>query len=148
MITYSRDLPKISKIVRQNRNSSCIKKYFKGLFQNEQITAFTWNKNLKDITGCKKTKSDKVRKLIHAFTQRKCSGCFKRTENLYCINTNIQEPAKTKVFLKIFHNINWKSEYVTQLMECILCNKKYLGKTKTAFTNDPNGILACEYFQL
>ena len=64
---------------------------------------------------------------------------------------------QTKQTLKIFFNLNCKSEYVIYLLECILCKIQYVGKAETALnlrinnhrkdTKKPNYILACKYFQ-
>ena len=58
---------------------------------------------------------------------------------------------------KIYHKVNCESEYVIYLMECIICNKQYVGKAENGFnirlnkhrkdTKDPNSILACRHLQ-
>ena len=57
----------------------------------------------------------------------------------------------------IFHNVNCASNYVIYLMECILYNKQYVGKTETNFNIRLNNhredakkvdaIMACKQFQ-
>ena len=38
----------------------------------------------------------------------------------------------------IFHNVNCASSYVIYFMECILCNKQYVGKAETTFNTRLN----------
>ena len=73
------------------------------------------------------------------------------------MTTNTFTSQQTKQTLKIFFNLNCKSEYVIYLLECILCKIQYVGKAETALnlrinnhrkdTKKPNYILACKYFQ-
>ena len=48
VLTYSRSLPNISTVARNHWNILSINKAFKGIFQNELVTAFRHNKNLKE----------------------------------------------------------------------------------------------------
>ena len=59
--------------------------------------------------------------------------------------------------VNISFNLNYKSEYVIYLLECILCKIQHVGKAETAFnvrlnnhrkdTKKPNSILVCKHFQ-
>ena len=64
---------------------------------------------------------------------------------------------KPKNIYKIFHNVNCASSYTIYLMECILCNKQYVGKAETSFNirlnNNRKDVkkvdakMACKHFQ-
>ena len=57
ILTYCQSLPNISKVVR---NILSINKAFKEIFQNELVTAFRRNKNLKELIGSNKIEPNKV----------------------------------------------------------------------------------------
>ena len=123
-------MPNISNIVRKHWNILNISRTLQGLFQEEPITTFKRNRNLKELIG---------------------SNCI--CSQLTSTMTFISQQTKRK--FKIYHNC--KSEYVIYLMECTLCNKQYVGKTETAFnirlnnqrkdTQNSNAILPCRHFQ-
>ena len=54
VLKYNRSLPNISKVVRKHWNILSINNSFKEIFQNERVTAFKCNKNLKKIIGSNK----------------------------------------------------------------------------------------------
>ena len=106
------------------------------LFQEELITAFKKNRNLKEPIGSNCIENGKVKRAKNTCTIRKCPSCLSETGNL-CYSqltstmTFISQQTKRK--FKIYHKVNCKSEYDIYLMECTLCNKQYLGKPETAF---------------
>ena len=53
-LRINRSLPNISKVVRKHWKILFINKSFKEIFQNEPVTAFKHNKNLKEQKGVKK----------------------------------------------------------------------------------------------
>ena len=53
-ITYNPFLPNISKIIRNNWNILSVNKSLKRVFQNDQVTAFKHNKNLKELISSNK----------------------------------------------------------------------------------------------
>ena len=59
-ITYTRFLPNISKIVRKNCNILLINKSLQNFFQNEPVTSFRGNKNLKELIGSNKIENNIV----------------------------------------------------------------------------------------
>ena len=81
--------------------------------------------------------------------------------SLHCCNqvriTTTFKSEQQKNIYKIFHNINCTSSYVMCLMECILCNKQYVGKAETSFNIRLNNhqkdvkkvdtIMTCKHFQ-
>ena len=62
VLTYGRSLPSISKVACKHWNILCINKAFKEVFQNEQVTAFRRNRNLKELIGSNKIKLNKLKK--------------------------------------------------------------------------------------
>ena len=153
-------MPNISNIVRKHWSILNISRTIQGLFQEEPITAFTRNKNLKELIGSNCTKNIKVKRAKNTFSRGKLCPCLSKTGNLCCrqlTSTTTFTSQQTKRKFKIHHKVNCKSEYIIYLMECMLCNKQYVGKAETAFnirldnhrkdTKDPNAILACRHFQ-
>ena len=71
-------------------------------------------------------------------------------------SNHIYEPTN-KTNIQHFLYLNWKSEFVIYLMECILCKIQHVGKTEMTFnlilsnhskgTKKPDSILACKHFQ-
>ena len=59
VLTYSRSLPNISKVVRKHWNSLSINEACKEIFQNEPVTAFRRNKHLKELIGSNKIEHNK-----------------------------------------------------------------------------------------
>ena len=62
VLTYNPSLPNISKVVRKHWNLLSINKAFKKIFQNEPVTAFWRNKNLKELIGSNEIEHNKVKK--------------------------------------------------------------------------------------
>ena len=64
---------------------------------------------------------------------------------------------QAKKIYKTFHNFNCTRNYVTYLMECILCYNQYVGKAETNFNIRLNNhqkdakkvdaIMACKHFK-
>ena len=70
VLIYRRSPLNISKFVRKYRN---INKAFKEIFQNEPVTAFRRNKNLKDLIGSSKLEQNKVKKHNNIMKKGKAS---------------------------------------------------------------------------
>ena len=153
-------MPNISNIVRKHWNVLNISRTLQGLFEEEPITAFKRNRDLKELIGSNCIDSRKAKRAKNTFTIGKCSPCLSKTGSLCCSQLTstipfISQQAKRKC--KIYHNVNCKSEYVIYFMECTLCIKQYVRKAETAFNirlnnhrknaKHQNGILACRYFQ-
>ena len=148
----------ISNIVRNQWNILNISRTLQGLFQEEPITAFKRNRNLKELIGSNCIEKGKVKRAKYTFIIGKCSPCLSKTGNLCCSQlTSMTFISQQTNKNKIYHKVNCKSEYVIYLMDCTLCNKQYVGKAETAFnirvnnhrkdTKEPNAILACINFQ-
>ena len=60
--------------------------------------------------------------LLQACTKKQLATTFKSQQ--------------TKKMYKIFHKVNSASSYVIFLMECILCNKQYVGIAETSYNNE------------
>ena len=63
VLTYSRSLWNITKVVRKHWNNLPINKEFKEIYQNEQVTTFRRNKNLKEVIGSNKIEQNKVKNI-------------------------------------------------------------------------------------
>ena len=74
------------------------------------------------------------------------------------VNTNTFRSNQTKiVFFNIYHTITCKSQWINYLLECILCNIQYVGKSETSFdirlnnyrkdVNYQKAIPACVHFR-
>ena len=160
ILTYSRFLPNLTAVGRKNWNILQTNKNLRELFQEQPITAFKRNKNLKEIIGSTRIENGKNKKFNIPSRTGKCTPCLSGTRTLCCnqvLTTNTFMSQQTKRTFNIFFNLNCKSEYVIYLMECILCKIQYVGKAETAFnlrlnnhrkdTKKPNSILACKHFQ-
>ena len=67
VLTYNRFLPNISNIVRKHWNVLNISRTLQGLFQEEPITAFKTNRNLKELIGSNCIENGKVKRAkIHS----------------------------------------------------------------------------------
>ena len=153
-------MPNISNIVRKYWNILNISRTLQGLFEEEPITAFKRNRNLKELIGSNYIENGKVKRVRYTFTRGKYFLCLSKAGNICCSQLTSKATfisGQTKRKFKIYHKVNCKSEYAIYLMECTLCSKQYEGKVETAFsirlnnhrkdTKDPNAILAGKYFQ-
>ena len=75
VLRYSQFLPNISKVVRKHLNILSISKAFKEIFQNESVTVFRCNKNLKELTCSNKIEHNKVKKYNNIMKKGKCFPC-------------------------------------------------------------------------
>ena len=116
--------------------------------------------NLEELIGSNCIENGKVKRAKHTFTIGRCSLYLSKTVNLCFSQLKLTTKfisLQTKRKFKTYHKVNCKSEHVSYLMECTLCNKQYVGKAEAAFnirlnnhrkdTKDPNAILACRHFQ-
>ena len=163
VLTYSRFLPNISKIIKKHWDILSINQSLKEVFQNKPITAFKRNKNIKDMIGSKKIENNKVKKLRSHVKEGKCTPCLSNKRTLCCKqvqSTSNFKSQQTKKTYNIYHHVNCNTPWVIYLMECNLCNKQYIGKSETPFNirlnnhrkdvknhSKPDTILACKHFQ-
>ena len=49
------------------------------------------------------------------------------------VNTNTIISIQTKRVFNVYHTIRYKSQWIIYLLECILCNFQYVGKSKICF---------------
>ena len=113
VITYNCLLPNISNIVSKHWNILNISRTLQGLFQEEPITVFKRNRNLKELTGSNCIKNGKVKRAKHIFTIGKCSHCLSKTGNLCCsqlTSTTTFISQQTRRKFKIYYIVNCKSE--------------------------------------
>ena len=109
VLTYNSFLPKINNLVRKHWNILNISRALQVFFQDEPITAFKRNRNLKKIIGSNCIENGRVKRTKNIFTIAKCSPCLSKTCNLYCSQlpstmTFISQQTKRK--FKIFHKVN------------------------------------------
>ena len=118
-------------------------------------------KSLNEFIGSNEIEKNKVKKRqIHKLKQGRCSPCLTKLRSLCCKQvrkTTTFKSEQTKKMYKIFQNVNCASSCVMYLMECILCNKQYVGKVETSFNIRLNNhrknvkkvdaIMACKHFQ-
>ena len=129
VLTYNRFFPNIRNIVRKQRNILKISRTLQGLFQDELITAFKRDKNLKELIGSTCIKNGKAKQAKATFTIGKCSPSLSKTGNLcssQLTSATTFFSQQTKRKLKIYHKVNCKSECVIYKMKCTLCNKQYV----------------------
>ena len=122
ILTYNRFLPNLTAIVRKNWNILQTNKSLRELFEEQPITAFTRNKNLKEITGGTRIENDKVKKFNIPPRTGKCTSCLSGARTVCCnqvLTTNTFMSQQTKRTFNISFNLNCKSEYAIYLMECI-----------------------------
>ena len=134
--TYNRTFPNISKIVNGNWNILQINAKLHGVFQVTPVIAFKHSKNLQEIIGGHTVKQGKVFKKNLVRLKGKSVPCSSTRPSLcytQILNTQTFMSQQTKRTFNIFHKLTCKSQYVTYLMECILCKIKYVGKSKTPF---------------
>ena len=99
--------------------------------------AFKRNRNLKELIGSNCIKLGKLKPAKNTSTIGKYLPCLSKTDNLCCnqlTSTMTFTSQQTKRKFKIYHKINFKSEYLIYLMGCTLSNKQYVGKAETTFT--------------
>ena len=84
VLTHSRSLPNISKVFCNHWNILSINKAFKEFFQNEPVTAFRRNRNLKELIGSNKIKYNKLGKHNNMLKKGKYSPCSVNNRTLCC----------------------------------------------------------------
>ena len=125
------------------------------------MIAFKRSKNLQEITGGHAVKQGKVFKKNLARINGKSVPCSSTRPSLCCaqvLNTQTFMSQQTKRTFNIFHKLTCKSQYVSYLMECILCKIQYDGKSETPFNlrlnnhsknvSNPKAIPAFNHFKI
>ena len=84
ILTYSRFLPNLTAVVRENWNILQTNKNLRELFQEQPITAFKRNKNLKEIIGSTRIENGKIKKFNIPSRTGKCTPCLSGTRTLCC----------------------------------------------------------------
>ena len=99
-------MPNISNVVRKHWNILNISRTLQGLFQEEPITAFIRNRNLKQLIVSTCIENRKVKRAKNTFTIDKCFPCLSKTGNLCCrqlTSTVTFASEETKRKFKIYH---------------------------------------------
>ena len=105
------------------------------MFVNKPTIAFKRNKNIQDLISDHLIKDGKVAKKKLRKRQGKSKTCNTTRSALCCIqvvNTNTFKSKQTKRVFNIYHTITYKSQRIIYLLECILCDLKYVGKSETS----------------
>ena len=98
-LTYNRFLPNLTAVVRKNWNILQTNKSRRELFQEQPITAFKRNKNLKEIIGDTPIENGKVKKFSIPSRTGKCTPCLSGARTLCCnqvMTTNTFMSQQTK----------------------------------------------------
>ena len=104
-------MPNISRAVRKHGNILSVDKAFKGMLQNEVVTAFRRSKNLKELLGSNKIEYNKVKKHHNIRKKGKCSPCSVNNRTLCC--------------KQVISSSTFK--------ECTLCKNQNVGKSEACF---------------
>ena len=135
-LKYNRILPQIKEIVMKNLHLLHINPNLAEIFENQPISAFRRNKNLRDIISTKLIENSKVQKKFTNKIQGKCTPCLANNRTLcskQILHTTTFRSNQTKRIFHIYHNLNCKSKYVIYLLECTKCKIQYVGKAETEF---------------
>ena len=100
VLTHSWSLPNISKVAHKLWNILSIKKAFKEIFQNEPVTAFRHDKNLKELMGGNKIEYNKVKK-HNILKKEKCFSCSVNNRTLCCKQVFLHQSLKVSRILNL-----------------------------------------------
>ena len=120
--TYNQSLTNISKVFPKYWNILSVNKSFKQIFQNEPVTAFKSNKNLKGTNRQLQSRVQQRKKYASLMKKGKCSPYSVNNVTLCCKQATSLSTFKrqqTKESYTIFHNVNCSSP-------CSLLNGMYL----------------------
>ena len=109
---------------------------FHNVFVNKPTIAFKRNKNIQDLIGGHLIKNGEVAKKKLETRQGKSKTCNATRSALCCmqvVNTNTFRSNQTKRVFNIYHIITCKSQWIIYLLECILCNVQFVGKSEISF---------------
>ena len=135
VLAYNRTLPNVRRAISNNWNLLLINQEFKNMFQEPPILAFTQNKNLYDLVGCKNIVDGKLQRLPKKKKIRFSTKCFSKSGNLFCkqiLHTQSFKSSATQKHI-IFHYLNCKSKLLRYLLECRICRIQYIGKSQREF---------------
>ena len=106
------------------------------MFVNKPKVAFKRKKYIQDIIGGYLIKDRKVAMNKLQTRQDKSKACNTTRSGLcymQVVNTNTFRSNQTKPVFNIYHNTPYKSRWIIYLLECILFNIHYVGKSETNF---------------
>ena len=135
--TFNMTLPPINNILHNRWEILKLKPYFSNIIKEPGMLAFRRPTNLKEMIGSNNILNNKVvqkyPKKTH--TIKFCHPC--NSTNSLCCN-HIKSTSSFKSFAthhsyNIYHQTNCKSKNVIYLLECIYCNKQYIGKSEWPF---------------
>ena len=111
ILTCNQFLSNLTAVVCKNWNILQTNKNLQELFQEQPITAFKRNKNLKEIIGSTRIENGKVKKFNILSRAGKCTPCLLGTRILFCnqvLTTSTSMNQQTKRTFNIFFNLNCK----------------------------------------
>ena len=160
VVTYFPDLPNLKNTIDKHWPILNIDQKMKKTFTTKPIMAYRRNQNLGDILGQKTIVNNKVVRKNTSHQIGSCTPCLSRGENKCCKQIRKTQKFKsnrTKKTYNIFHKVNCKSQWVIYLMECIICQIQYVGKSEWPMNirvnkhrydaNQPDSIDVCQHFQ-
>ena len=126
-MTYNWFLTNTTKTIRKNWNILQVIENLKEIFKNEPIIAFKRNKNIQEVIGNRKWKSQK--KKVNA------QHAGQKLEMYVASKWKLQQHSRANKQTKLGGNftVQTLSQYVIHLMECLICNLQYVSKNETPF---------------
>ena len=119
------------------------------MFQFKPMIAFKRSKNVQEIAGGHTFKQGKVFKFFFLDKQnRKYTSCSLTRPSLCCLQIVTTQAKRT---FNIFHKLTSNSQYVSYLMEWILCKKSPFNLRLHHYREDVNNSKAiplCNHFKI
>ena len=133
--TFHTNLPQLGTILNKHWPLLHIKPNVKSNFIDTPIVAYKRSNNLRDILGGNKIENGKKVSKSKKHIVKYCRPCnVKGSQCCQQVNfTNTFICNVTNREYKIFHETTCKSKYVVYLLECMVCNLQYVGKSETQF---------------
>ena len=137
-----------------------INRDFEQVFTELPIIAFRRNRNRQDILD-KETIVNNRKQLCQNINQHGYSKPWNSKLNILCcaqVQSNNCRSTITHKTFKIYNKLNWKSKYLICVMECVLWNEQYPGKSEATINlrfnnhwkdlNKRNSLQADQHFRL
>ena len=130
---YNRTLPSIGEILHRHWNLLQLNPNIKVSFTEPLVLAYKRCPNLRDFLGSNTVENNRVKRKQKQSKEGQSKLCLTRDGNLYCtqiVNTSTFKNNVTNRTYNIYHNLTCKSRYIIYVMECVLCNLQYVGKSE------------------
>ena len=132
--TYDRTNPDIKEVPQKHWHLLQFEPLLETVFSEPLIIAFKRNENFGDILGSKNLNDSKIVPHKRSYTIKRCKLCTENISKKCCKqlkDTNSFKSVITRKEYKTFHDCNCLSKNLIYLMECLICNKQYVGKTQS-----------------